>query len=496
MAPMADGELKRSLGLFDLTTVIMGSMIGSGIFFLPGGMLASLGTTDASGIVHVGGGAWAVMLAWVLGALIALCGGLVFAELGAAFPKAGGQYVFLRDSVGRAWAFLFSWTAFSVVQSGTIAAVAVAMANAVDYLAVHMVGIPGGLPGVAVPAGIITIPKYGVAFLAVAIVWLLTWINYQGVRRAAWVSNVSTVAKVAALLVIALLAFTVGSGAGNFGDVGASFAGVGLGAFGLAVSASLFAYDGFAQATFVAGEVKQPQRVLPRAILLATVGVAAIYLTVTFAYFHVLPLDQVSQAALLGGFPIASEAMALVFGGAAIAVAVAIVVSTFGTTNAYILSSPRIYHAVAKDREFPRPFGHLSRHGTPTYGLVYGAIWACLLTMSGSYLALADLVVFGMYAFYLVTMVGYFILRRRHPEAFTTFRMPLRPIPAVLFAVAAIAVLASYTAKDVALVAAGRPIAFLGSTTGMGILLILSGLVAYAAQRRMPPPEQGRTVQP
>ncbi|MHB8632787.1 MAG: APC family permease [Thermoplasmatota archaeon] len=480
-----EGHFQRRIGLFDLTTLIMGSMIGSGIFFLPGSMLAILGTTDAAGTIHIGGGAWPVLLAWIVGAVIALCGGLTFADLGAAFPRAGGQYAFVRDSLGRLPAFLFSWTAVSVVQSGTIAAVAVAFAESVDRL--------WSLPGTEIRllGGALVIPKWGVAYVAVAVVALLTWVNYRGVRRGALVSNLSTVAKVAALVFIAGIAILFGHGANSFSHAH-PFTGFGVASFGVAASASLFAYDGFAQATFVAAEVKEARRVLPRAIVLATVLVAAIYLGAVFAYFHVLAPAGIGQATLSGHHPIASDAAEAIFVGGGALVAAAIVVSTFGTVNAYILSSPRIYHQVATDGEFPRPFGHLSPHGTPTYGLVYGALWACLLTLTGSYFALANLVVFGLYAFYLITMIGYFVLRRREPEAFRGFRIPLAPLWGGIFMVAAVGVLASYVAQDLgSLFSTGSVAGFAFSTTGLGVLLIALGVAVFYLFFRSRPASQG-----
>ena len=437
-------------------------------------------------LAKVGGaGVWPVMAAWILGAVVALTGGLVFAELGAAFPKEGGQYAFLRDSLGKGWGFLFSWSSFTVLQSATIAAVAVAMANAVDGL----VGMPGSNPCLGAFDGDVcdglVLPKWGTGFLAVTIIGLLTLVNYLGVKRGAWLNNGATVAKVGALVLIAFTAFGFGSSAGNYSTGG--WAGVTLGGFGLALANSLFAYDGFAQATFVAAEVKNARQALPKAIVLATTIVAAIYLTATFAMFHVVPLAGVGAAELAGDAPIATQAMDLAVGGiAATLVLLAIMVSTFGTVNTYVLTSPRIYHPIALDREFPHAFGKLSRHGTPTYGLLYGAVWASILTMTGSFNALANLVVFGLYVFYLATMVGYFVLRRRQPEAFANagFRMPLRPLPAIFFAVAAIAVLASYIVADVELLADGHPGAFLASTTGLGIVLIGSGALLYLPYRR------------
>lgn len=480
------GGLRKDLSTFSLTALIMGAMIGSGIFFLPAAMLSQAG------------GPWPVMLAWVLGALVALTGGLTFAELGAAFPKAGGQYAFLRDSLGKGWAFLFAWSSFSVLQSGTIAAVAVALAGSVDYFAVHALDIAGGLPGSTPCLGAgttedcngLVLPKWGVGFLAIAIIVLLTYVNQLGVKRGALVNNVATVAKTVALLAIAAVAFTMGEASGNLDGFGGAWGTIAWGTFGLALANSLFAYDGFAQATFVAAEVKDARRALPRAILLATVLVASIYLVATFAFFHALPLDHLSNDARAGNVPIAAEVMDWVLGGlAASLVIVAIVVSTFGTVNTYVLTSPRIYHPIARDGDFPRPFARLSRHGTPTYGLWYGALWAGFLTMTGGYVALANLVVFGLYVFYLATMVGYFVLRRRQPEAFRSagFRMPLRPVPVLFFLLASIAVLASYVVADVPLLVQGKLGAFFASTTGMGLVLIGLGLVLYAVQERRRP---------
>ena len=466
---------RPELGLGSVTFLIIGSIVGSGIFFLPGGMLDQAGSP------------WPVMLAWIVGAAVALTGALMFAELGAAFPHGGGQYGFIRDGAGRLPGFLFSWTAFTAVQSGTIAAVAVAMANALDVL----VGLPGSSPclgGVDADGACsgLELPPWGVGFVAVGVIALLTVVNYFGVRRGALVNNLATAGKLVALLGIVGIALAAGEPAGNFGDAGGQFRAMTLGGFALAVSSSLFAYDGFVQATFIAHEVKEPRRTLPRAILFSTLAVAAIYLLATFAYFHVLPAGEVSPEAIAGDEPIASEAVGKVLGATAAGlVALAIVVSTFGTTNAYVLASPRIYHDVAKDGEFPAAFGRLSRHRTPTYGLWYGAIWSGLLALSGGFLALANLTVFGLYAFYLVTVVAYFRLRRRDPAAFQSFRAPLRPAPAAFFGLAAVAVLVSYAAHDLPrLGELSSPAGLIGNTTVFGALLILSGLAVYAVQER------------
>lgn len=480
--PVVAGErvLRKDLSLFSLTALIMGAIIGSGIFFLPAAMLDQAGSP------------WPVMLAWVAGGLVAVAGGLTFAELGAAFPKAGGQYAFIRDALGKGWGFQFAWSGFAAVQTGTIAAVAVALTGAVDYLW----DLPGSTPclgaGTAADCDGLVLPKWGAGFLAVAIVAILTLVNHYGVKRAAWLNNGATIAKTAALVVIAAVAFLIGDNAGNFRDFGGQFGALTLGGFGLALASSLFAYDGFAQATFVAAEVKDARKALPRAILLATAIVAATYLVSTFAVFYVLGEQDISADALAGTVPIAAEAMDFVVGGVAASLVIgAIIISTFGTVNAYVLTSPRIYHPIAREGDFPRAFGVLNRHGVPTYGLWYGAIWAGILTMTGGYIALANLVVFVLYVFYLATVAAYFVLRRNQPKAFREagFAMPLRPIPVVFFAIAALAVLVSYLAADLPLLFAGKIGGFLASTTGLSLLLMGTGLVIYDVhKRRMPRP--------
>ena len=469
--------LRRELSTFSLTAILVSAIIGSGIFFLPAPMLDQAG------------GVWPVMLAWVVGGLVALSGGLLFAELGAAFPKEGGQYAFLRDALGKGWAFLFAWSGFAVVQTGTIAAVAVAFAGTIDYA----VGLPGSTPclGAIDADGCngLELPKWGVGFVAVAAVLALTLLNQWGVRRAALLNDAASITKTVGLVAIAAAAFLLGDGAGGYREPGRQLGAITVSGFSLALANALFAYDGFAQTTFVAAEAKDPRRSVPRAIVLGTLLVAAVYLAATFAYFHVLGADDVSQAARDGAVPIAAEAMDAVVGSVAGAfVVLAVLVSTFGTVNTYILTSPRIYHPIAREGEFPRAFGRLNRHGVPHFGLWYGALWAGILTMTGGYVALANLVVFGLYVFYLATVVAYFVLRHRQREAFAgaSFRMPLGPLPAVLFAAAAVWVLGTYVEADLDLLAAGRIGAFLASTTSLGVLLIGSGVVLYALQRRRP----------
>ncbi|HLF92684.1 MAG TPA: amino acid permease [Planctomycetota bacterium] len=424
MVVVREVGFRSELGLFDVVTLIMGSMIGSGIFILPALMAADVGSAPL------------VLLAWIAGAVLTICGALTFAEMAAVYPKAGGQYAYLRETLGPLWSFLFGWQMLLAIQTAIIAAVAVAFATFADYFF--------DLPGTAHELGFLTLPKWGLSFTAVAIIWFLTAVNYLGVKRGAFVQNVSTVMKVAALVFIVAAVFIKGQPAGNYRDLGTALGAAGIGTFGIALTRSLFAYDGWPQATYVAAEVKDPNRVVPRALLLGVGGVALVYILATAAYFHVLPFDEASGAAR-----ISADAAAKVVGssGAAL-VAGAVMVSTFGTVNGYILTSPRVFYAVAKDGAFPAAFARLSEHRTPTYGLWYVAVWSSLLALSGTYAELTLIVVFSLWFFYIPTAIGYFRKRRANPELFTGFRMPLYPLPAILFILSAFYVVGNTILQD------------------------------------------------
>ncbi|MGQ0535924.1 MAG: APC family permease [Methanobacteriota archaeon] len=445
MVVVREEGLKAELGLFDVINLIMGSMIGSGIFILPAAMAARTGSAS-----HV-------VVAWIVGAILTICGALTFAELASRYPKQGGQYVFLRETMGARTAFLYGWSMFWVIQTAIIAAVAVAFATFLGFFV--------DFPGTTLGVGFLTIPPWGLSFTAVALIWFLTAVNWFGVKRGALVQNVSTVLKVAALLFIVVAAFLFGDRRGDFSDV--LPAGAALGAFGLALTASLFAFDGWPQATYVMGEVKDPQRTVPRALLIAVLGVASVYILASAAYFWVLPLEEARASTR-----IAADVTQAVFGtwGGAF-VAAAVMVSTFGTVNAYILTSPRIFYALARDRAFPDAFGKLhTEHRTPTYGLWYQAVWASLLALSGTYVELVLIVVFGLWFFYVPTGIGYFRSRRWEARGGRSvpaagFRTPWYPVVPIVFILSALYIIGNTLREDprtflvgLGLIATGVPV--------------------------------------
>ncbi len=397
---MADERsLKPTLGLLSATLLIVGSSIGSGIFRLPSSMAAQVGTP------------WLLVGVWVLCGLLSLAGALTFAEMGAMFPRAGGQYVFLRQAYGDRVAFLYGWTFFWVIQTGIIAAVATAFA---------------GFFAVLVP-----LSGLQVKLVAMGVIALLSAVNYVGVKYGGLVSNVFTGLKLIALAALVVAGFVLVKGAGNYAMpvVSPSTPNV-VGAVGLAMAAAFFAYDGWNQSAFVASEIKEPQRNVPLSMLLGTLGVMLVYVLANLVYVHVLPFDQVSHTATL-----ASDVAKVLFGpvGATL-ITIAVLVSTFGTVNAYVLSGPRVYYAMAKDGlSYPGLAGVSRRFSTPDFAILVQAEWAMLLVLTGSYDSLVNFSVLGIWLFYGVAGVGLFLLRRRMPHAERPYRTTLYPVVPILF---------------------------------------------------------------
>lgn len=456
----AQGRLVPTLGLFTTIMLIVGSMIGSGIFRLPAAMMAQVQSPTA------------LLWVWIVGGLFTICGALVFAELAGMFPHAGGQYVFLRESLGKKWAFLYGWTFFWVVQTGIIAGVAVVFAE-----------VNRDLFGFA---------QAWVPIVAVACILLLSLVNYLGVRFGGLVQNIFTVAKVAALLALVVLGFLLGHPDHPMFQQTVASAPGGLGLFSAFFSAmvlGLFALDGWPQAAYVAPEVKDPKRNVPRAMIVGVLTVTAIYVLATAVYLYLVSVPEMLEINE-GGQRIGVEA-ARAFGGdlGAKLIAAAIVVSTFGTVNAYILTSPRIFYALAADGVFWHPFRKLHpRHNTPHMAILYQGIWAGLLVVLGSlavdaYNAIVQAVVYGIWLFYIPTIVGYFLLRRRRPDAPRPYRTTFYPVVPLVFFAAALLVVGNFlftNFRDLFLHLSGATelsSAQLASLSGVwGTLLILTGV--------------------
>jgi APA family basic amino acid/polyamine antiporter len=457
--------LKRDLGLLETTTIIMGSMIGSGIFLAPA-LIAGIIISDS-----LGPGSF--VLIWVIGGLLTLCGALSYGELAAAFPHAGGQYVFLKEAFSPFPAFLYGWTIFLVVQTGLIAAVAVAFAN---YLGVFLPWVSQG--NRLVSAGGFSFSS--AQLVAILLVVFLTWINTRGVKEGAWVQNVLTIAKVGALIALILAGIFTSKGSwSNFQPwlPTAISSGV-LAAFAVGMSKALFALDAWNTVTFVAEETRDPVKTIPKALFLGTLGVTILYALANVAYLHVLPVDA---AAAVPDQRIAAEVARILLGPIGVSlIAAAILISTFGCDNGLILAGPRLYYAMARDGLFLKGAASIDpERGTPVRSLWYQALWTILLLLTGSLgsrgLKLySDLLTFTSFAsllFNALTVAGLFVLRRRQPNLERPYRVPAYPlIPALYLAVAAFFLV---------FIAVGDP-----RNAGLGTVVMLMGVPVYFLLKR------------
>lgn len=398
----ARAHLLPTLGLASATLLIVGSSIGSGIFRLPAQMAEQLGSP------------WLLLGVWVLCGLLSLAGALTFAEMAAMFPRAGGQYVFLREAFGDRVAFLYGWTFFWVIQTGIIAAVATVFAA---FLAVF-----------------VPMDAFAQRLVAMALIAGLSLVNYVGVKYGGLVSNVFTTLKVGAIAALVLLALVLASPSSSLSQpVLPAGAGVGLvGAIGLAMSSAFFAYDGWNQSAFIASEIKSPQRNVPLSMMLGVLTVMTVYVLANLAYVFVLPFDQVSSTPTLA----ADVGRALLGPAGATLITIAILVAVFGTVNAYVLSGPRVMYAMAQDGLAYNGMGSLSpRFATPDFSIIVQAEWAMLLVLTGSFEALVNYSVFGIWLFYGIAAIGFFRLRRTHAHLERPYRTVGYPfVPALLVA--------------------------------------------------------------
>jgi APA family basic amino acid/polyamine antiporter len=446
--------LVKSLGLLDATTLVMGSMIGSGIFIVSADIARQV---ESPGLL---------IMTWVVTAVLTIIAALSYGELAAAMPQAGGQYVYLREAFGPLSGFLYGWTLFLVIQTGTIAAVAVAFAKFAGVL----------FPWISAQNDLLRIGRFGFntqQAVAMSMLILLTWVNTRGVRTGAVVQNTFTFAKVAALLGLVGLGALLGRNPeamqANFTDfwrnAGWGFDTIRLA--GVAMVGALFSSDAWNNVTFTAGETRNPRRNVPLALVLGVGTVSAIYLACNFVYLSVLPLHAIQTAP---DDRVATAAASVILGPVAVQVmAVAIMVSTFGCLNGMILAGARVYYAMALDKLFFRPAAmlHPRRH-TPVISLAVQCVWACLLTLTGTYTDLLDYVIFAVLLFYILTIAGIFVLRRTRPDMERPYRALGYPVlPAAYIAIAGlIEVLLllykpNYTWPGLIIVLLGVPVYFL-----------------------------------
>ncbi|HVZ79128.1 MAG TPA: amino acid permease [Gemmatimonadaceae bacterium] len=482
----------KAITLTDATMLVAGAMIGSGIFIVS----ADIGRS-------VGSPGW-LLVAWVLTGVITMLGALAYGELAAMFPRAGGQYVFLRESMSPLVGFLYGWTLFTVIQTGTIAAVGVAFGK---FLGVLWPAISPDLYGwfpradvcVALlgckdPASAIQLGLSPQRLVALAAIVVLTWINLRGVREGKFVQTTLTIVKTGALFLLMALGLIIGRNAGaiaaNFGNGNfwghVDLNGAWVVAFGAALVGSLFSSDAWNNVTFAAAEVQNPQRNLPLALVLGTGLVSLLYITTNVSYLMVLPFhgDPNGASVLARGITAATQdrvgtaAMEQMFGGlGGTLMAIGILVSTFGCMNGLILAGARVYYAMARDGLFFRKAGTLSARHVPATGLVLQSVWTALLCLSGTYGQLLNYVIFAALVFYVLTTMGLFILRVKRPDAERPYRALGYPVlPALYMALAAgvmVLILLSPTSRTEAV---------------SGLVIVLVGVPVYYLWRAIEKP--------
>jgi APA family basic amino acid/polyamine antiporter len=455
-----DGELVKGLGLFDSTMIVVGSMIGSGIFIV------------SADIAHQVQSPGLLLIVWLASGLITLIGALSFGELAAAMPHAGGQYVYLRESCGPVFGFLYGWSMLLVIETATIAAVAIAFAKFSGVLApwfsatiwIQKIGTFGPWNLWFGQLGPYNVGLNRQNLLAILSIVLLTWINTRGLRMGKIVQNIFTVAKtisLAGLVLLGIVFSTVAARTANFTGFWRNAGWSTLHPYppdhstwmiatitlvGVSMVGSLFAMDAWNSVTFTAAEVKNPGRNLPVSLALGTAIVVALYTLANVAYLRVLPLsgDPNGITAISRGIEFAAEGRVatavtqVIFGPAGAALmAIAILVSTFGCNNGLILAGARIYYAMAKDGLFFRSVGTVNRHHVPAVALMVQCVWACLLCLSGTYGQLLDFLIFAQLLFYILTLGGLFILRARRPDLHRPYRAFGYPILPALYIVMA-----------------------------------------------------------
>ncbi|HEY2845076.1 MAG TPA: amino acid permease [Bryobacteraceae bacterium] len=481
--PPESGGFVRGLNLFDATMIVIGTMIGSGIFIV---------SADMARLINSPG--W-LLVAWGITAALTILAALSYGELAAMLPEAGGVYVFLREAYSPLWGFLYGWTLFTVIQTGTIAAVAVAFARFFSVL------LPGLSESRYLIAPIHISTGYAVSLStaqleAIFIIALLTWTNTRGIQYGKILQNLFTTAKVSAIAALMLAGVLLGRSEqaiqvnfshpfalGAFDPALGVAAGTAFGliiALGVAQSGSLFSADAWHDVTFIAGEVRDPKRNLPKAMAIGCTAVVLLYVLANVVYLMVLPLpdiqhapaDRVATAVLQRIFPAYGAGL----------MAIAIMISTFGCVNSLVLSGARAYYAMAKDRLFFARAGTLNSAQVPEWSLWVQGIWAAALVLPRTYNTatgqygnlygnLLDYVISAALIFYILTIAAVFRLRRKMPNAERSYRVPGYPVTPALYILGAAVVLV--------ILFVYRP-----ATTWPGLAIVLAGAVVYGAVRR------------
>lgn len=454
-APLAppDEGLVRAIGLPSAVLIVIGSVVGSGIFLTTGGMAAAIPSASL------------LLMAWVLGGILSIAGGLTYAEMGAMFPRSGGVYVFLREGYGGLPAFLYGWSSLLVVISGSIAAVAVGFAEYLSYF-IPVLSTSNVVLAVPVPWGTFTISAG--QLVAAASISVLGAVNYVGVRSGNMVNVIMTAAKVAGLSAIPIMAVVAGSAQPSYAPVVPAGIERPLAAFGVAMIAVLWTYESWYYVTYAAGEIKDPQRNVPRALLIGVCALMTIYVIVNIAYLHSMTIAEMS-----GVTRIAEKAALTLMGpsGAGF-IAATVVISTFGCNAAGLLGGSRVLFAMGCDGVFLPAAGRVHpSYRTPHVAIVALTVWSAILTLSGTYEQLFTYVMFSSILFSAAAGVALFRLRRTHPDHPRPYRAWGYPVVPALFVLGSGAFVLNTLLE--------RPVE---SIAGLGLLAL--GVPVYMYSRR------------
>jgi len=468
---MSEGNIsfKQSLGLLDATMIVVGSMIGSGIFIV-----------SADITRNVGSAGWLVLV-WVITGLLTLIAALSYGELSGMYPQAGGQYVYLKESFNPLAGFLYGWSFFTVIQTGSIAAVGVAFAKFAGYI------FPGlGDDRILADLGFMRLSA--AQLTAILLIVTLTFINTRGIKGGKLIQTIFTLAKITALAGLVIFGFLLAARKGiaqaNWStgftlgrmDAGRILPYTGLAALGAIAGSmvgSLFSSDSWNNVTFIAGEIKRPQRNIGLSLFLGTLIVTTIYVATNLMYINVMPMQEIATAA---NDRVGVAASQHIFGGTGtLIMAVLLMISTFGCNNGLILSGARVYYTMARDGVFFRQAGVLNRNAVPGRALWMQCIWASLLCLSGKYGELLDYVIFVVLLFYILTICGIFRLRKTKPflpRSYKAFGYPVLPMIYIILASSICVLLLLYKPKF----------------TWPGLCIVLAGIPVYRLIERKPEP--------
>jgi basic amino acid/polyamine antiporter, APA family len=431
-------RLPRTIGLLGAVAVLVGTTIGSGIFRVPAVVALRLGEPGP------------FLLAWVLGGLLALFGALTLAELAAMYPRSGGIFTFLEEGLGRLPAFLFGWSQLTVIRASALGGISTIFAEYLGYF--------------------IPLRPREVQLVAAGVILAVGTLNYVGVRRAGAFMNVATIAKYGVLLLLVALAFSVGSGnAANFQPVFVTT--VGFSAMATAMVSIMWAYDGWADLSYMGGEVREPQRIIPLALILGTSAIIVVYLLVNAAYLYLVPIGEMGTSQLIAST--AAERIPLLAGAGGAFIAAVVMLSTFSSCNGSMMTSPRIFFAMADRRLFFRGVARVS----PRFQSPSAAIWLATglgvgYVLFNDFQQLADRFILGIWPFYILAVVAVFVLRRRDPGRERPYRAFGYPVVPVLFLLASTGMVVNALLTD--------PV-----NTGVTFGIILAGVPAYFLWRRV-----------